>query len=189
MGYRSRARKTAEDRALQELFLSALRSRYGVTQSLRRTLEGVLTDLKAEDTRLGQALTETIRLLNAGEPVERAVKPLRNQGEIMRRLAAILVHAHQSSPEETQELLKELEDQARQARRLAERAQVTLTVTRATLQALVIANTAAMFVVALLPMWRAHYRDQPLTYIVATGLALVGVLYFRFKIKHQEESL
>lgn len=189
LGYRSQARRTTEDRALQELFLSALCSRYGVTQSLRRTLEGVLTDLSAEDTPLGQALAETIRLLNAGEPVEQAVQPLRDQSEIMRRLATILTHAHQSTPEETRDLLQEIAEQARKKRRLAERAKIALTVTRTTLKVLIVAVTTAVFLAAILPAWRRHYQAQPMSYIVASGIALVGVLYFRFRIKDLEDSL
>ena len=189
LGYRSQARKTAEDRALQELFLAALRSRYGITQSLRRTLEGVAKDLNVENSRLGQALADTIRLLQAGEPVEEAVRPLKTQGTILRRLATVLMHSDKTALEETEQLLEELEAQARAARRLAERAHVTLTVTRATLRVLMIANAAAMSLVAGLPLWRYHYRERPLTYVVATGLACAGVCYFRFKIKYLEERL
>jgi len=189
LGYSSQPRKTAEDRTLQELFLSALRSRYGITQSLRRTLQGVAEDLDAPDTSLGQALAEALRLLNAGEPVREAVKPLATQGEIMRRLTTILEHTHRTAREETEQLLEELEEQARQARRLAERAQVTLVVTRATLRVLTVANVTAMVTTAFLPLWRQHYRQQPAAYLVATGLACAGVCYFRFKIKNLEENL
>jgi hypothetical protein len=189
LGYYSQPRKTAEDRTLQELFLSALRSRYGITQSLRCTLQGVAEDLDAPDTSLGQALAKALRLLNAGEPVREAVKPLATQGEIMRRLTTILEHTHRTAREETEQLLEELEEQARQARRLAERAQVTLVVTRATLRVLTVANVTAMAAVALLPLWRQHYRQQPAAYLVSTGLAFAGVCYFRFKIKDLEENL
>ena len=189
LGYYSQPRKTAEDRALQEVFLSALRSRYGITQSLRRTLEGVAEDLDAAATALGQALNETLRLLQAGEPVQAAVKPLAEQGRVLRRLTTVLIHSARTAPRETQQLLAELEDQARQSRRRAERAHITLTVTRGTLRVLVVSNTTAAFLVALLPLWRAHYLAHPWTYMAATSLAFVGVLYFRFRIKHLEESL
>jgi hypothetical protein len=187
--YRSQPKRTAEDRAQQELFLSALRSRYGITQSLRRTLEGVLEDLDLSESTLHQTLTEVIRLLNAGEPVKKAVQPFATQGDTLRRLATILRHAHEATPEELRQLLNELVEQAVKARRLAERAQVTLTVTRTTLQALILANVTAMTLVTSLPLWRSYYLSRPSTYVAATGLGLAGVLYFRFKIKELEESL
>ncbi len=187
--YRSQPDRTAEDRAQQELFLSALRSRYGITQSLRRTLEGVLEDLDLSESPLYQTLTEVIRLLNAGEPVEKAVQPLTTQGETLRRLATILKHGHAATPKELRQLLDELVEQAIKSRRMAERAQVTLTVTRTTLRALLLANVTAMTLVTSLPLWRSYYMSRPSTYIVATTLGLAGVLYFRFKIKDLEESL
>jgi len=188
-GYRSQSNRTSEDRAQQELFLSALRSRYGITQSLRRTLEGVLEDLDLSESTLHQSVTEVIRLLNAGEPVKKAVKPLATQGETLRRLATILKHAHEATPEELRQLLDELVEQAVTGRRTAERAQITLAVTRTTLMALILANATAMTLVTSLPMWRSYYVSRPFTYIVATALALAGVLYFRFKIKDLEERL
>jgi hypothetical protein len=107
----------------------------------------------------------------------------------LRRLTTILERSNLAAQEETQVLLESLEEQARQSRRLAERARVALTVVRLTLRVLVAANATIVVAAAGLPTWRQHYLARPVTYVLGSGLALAGYVYFRFKIKYLEERL
>jgi hypothetical protein len=178
-----------ELRTEQELCLTSFRSRYAVDRSITRALEGVRADLDAPESALGRALDEATRRLRAGEPLEEALVPLSRQGTILQRLVTILERAEWASVAEAQTLLEELEEQARYARRLADRARVTLTLVRITLRVLVVANVTAMVVSALIPLWRSYYREHPLTYVAATLLGLLGFTYFALRLKHLEESL
>jgi hypothetical protein len=191
----SRPQVTAERRSEQELFLSALRSRYAVEQSLTAALDGAAADLAdadgppSEARPLVRAVHEAVRRLRIGETLEQALQPLASQGQTLRRLVTVLAKAPWSAAAETQVLLGELEESARGHRRLADRARVTLSVVRLTLWILLGANVAAGTVAALIPAWRDHYVAHPATYLVGTGLALAGFAYFAFKIKALEERL
>lgn len=176
-------------RAEQELFLSALRSRYAVEQSLAAALDGAAADLGEADGPLACSVRETVRRLRIGQPLEQALVPLTTQGQTLRRLVTVLSKAPWSAAAETQTLLGELEEDARRKRRLADRARVTLSVVRLTLTILVGANVTAAVLAALLPAWRAHYVAHPATYLAGTALALGGFAYFAFRIKALEERL
>jgi hypothetical protein len=185
----SRPGVTAHRRAEQELFLTALRSRYGVAQSLAAALEGAAGDLDAPDSQLALAVCESVRRLRVGEPVDGALAPLTAQGQTLRRLTTVLTKAPWSAAAETQALLAELEAGARAQRRLADRARVTLAVVRMTLWILVAANVTAALLGAAIPAWHRHYVAHPGTYVAGTGMALGGFAYFAFKIKALEERL
>ena len=176
-------------RAEQELFLSALRSRYAVEQSLAATLDGAAADLGQADGPLACAVRETVRRLRIGQTLDQALVPLTTQGQTLRRLVTVLSKAPWTAAAETQTLLGELEEDARRKRRLADRARITLSVVRLTLTILVGANVTAAVLAALLPAWRTHYVAHPATYMAGTGLALGGFAYFAFKIKALEERL
>jgi Flp pilus assembly protein TadB len=130
-----------------------------------------------------------VQRLYAGEELEKALQPLAAHSPLLRRLARILERSNLAARDETQVLLEALEDLARQNRRLAEQAHVTLTVVRLTLRILTVANATIIIAAALLPTWRRHYVAQPGTYVLGSGIALVGYGYFRFKIKHLQEQL
>lgn len=176
-------------RAEQELFLSALLSRYAVEQSLAAALDGAAADLGEADGPLACAVRETVRRLRIGQTLQQALVPLTTQGQTLRRLVTVLSKTPWSAAAETQTLLGELEEDARRKRRLADRARVTLSVVRLTLTILVGANVTAAVLAALLPAWRAHYVAHPATYLAGTGLALGGFAYFAFRIKALEERL
>jgi hypothetical protein len=176
-------------RAEQELFLSALRSRYAVEQSLAAALDGAAADLGEMGGPLARAAHEAVRRLRIGQPLEQALVPLTMQGQTLRRLVTVLSKSPWSAATETQTLLVELEEDARRKRRLADRARITLSVVRLTLTFLVGANVTAAVLAALLPAWRSHYVTHPATYLAGTGLALGGFTYFAFKIKALEERL
>jgi hypothetical protein len=187
--YGARPRVTPHLRAEQELFIGALRSRYAVEQSLTAALQGATSDLEDPLSPLAQAAGEVVRRLRLGEPGSAALAPLAAQGRSLRRLTTVLGKVPWSAAHETQALLAEIESEARRRRRLADRAQVTLTVLRLTLRVLIVTNTVAAVVAALLPAWRTHYLARPGTYLVGTALAVVGWGYFTFRIRTLEESL
>jgi hypothetical protein len=181
---------TADRRATAEVFLGAFRSRYTVSRSLGAALRGAVTDLGlAETDPLAQAVAQTVQRLYAGEEQGAALEGLGQYSPLCQRLVTILKRSDLAAQEETLALLETLEAQARQSRRLAERAQVALTVVRLTLHVLVAANSAALLLMPLLATWRRHYVADPLTYIAGSALALGGCGYFRFKIRRLEESL
>ncbi len=187
---RTASQHTAAHRATQELFLNALRSRYAVAHSLTQALSGAAEDLHAPAAPLVVAATATVRHLRAGVPLAQALAPVAAlDTTVMRRLATILARSDLAAEAETQALLEELEDQARLARRLADRAQVTLAATRTTLRVLVVAAVVLAALCAALPLWRAYYLARPGAYSAATGLTLCGYAYFAFKIKQLEASL
>lgn len=188
--YLSEAPATAADRALEEVFLAAFRSRYAVTRSLGAALRGAAEDLDVSaEHALSQAVRRAVQRLYAGEDLKTALEPLAAHSPLLRRLTTILERSNLAAQDETQDLLVALEEQARHRRRAAERARVTLTVVRLTLQVLVIANATIIVGASLLATWRWYYLAHPLTYMVGSGLALAGYTYFRFKIKHLEERL
>ena len=98
------------------------------------------------------------------------MRPLADHSPVLKRLTTILARSNLAAQAETQELLASLEEQARQSRRLAERAQVALTVVRLTLRVLVTANTVALALPSVLPTWRRHYLAHPLPYGVGLRL-------------------
>ncbi len=153
----ARPRVTADLRAEQELFLSALRSRYAVEQSLAAALDGAAADLGDPEGSLVLAAREAVRRLHIGQPLAEALVPLTTQGQTLRSLVTVLSKAPRSASAETETLLEELEESARGKRRLADRARVTLAVVRLTLWILVGANVTAATLGALLPTWHAHY--------------------------------
>jgi hypothetical protein len=187
VAYRTRSPRGAEVRAEAELFLTAFRSRYGVARSLAVALEGAAGDLEDEGSPLVRAAQESVRRLRASVPIEEALKPLGKQGGVLQRLATILARSGMASTAETRALLEDLEEQARRRRRQADRSQVTLSVVRITLRVLIAANVAGATASALIPSWRAHYAQAPLSYVFGTGMALAGWAYFAFKIKELEE--
>jgi Flp pilus assembly protein TadB len=188
--YLSEAPATAEERALEEVFLAAFRSRYSVSHSLGATLRGAAEDIAVDkEHHLSRVVQQTVQRLYAGEELEKALQPLAAHSPLLRRLARILERSNLAARDETQVLLEALEDLARQNRRLAEQAHVTLTVVRLTLRILTVANATIIIAAALLPTWRRHYVAQPGTYVLGSGIALVGYGYFRFKIKHLQEQL
>jgi hypothetical protein len=188
--YLSAAPATAEERSLAEVFLAAFRSRYAVSHSLGAALQGAAEDVfGAEEHPLLRTVQQTVQRLYAGEELAQALQPLAAHSPLFRRLARILERSNLAAQDETQVLLEALEDLARQNRRLAERAQVTLTVVRLTLRILTVANATIISAAALLPTWRRHYIAQPATYMLGSSIALAGYGYFRFKIKHLQEQL
>lgn len=188
--YLSEAPATAEERSLEEVFLAAFRSRYSVSHSLGVALRGSAEDISVAETHpLAQAVQQTVQRLYAGEELAKALEPLAAHSSLLRRLARILERSNLAAQDETQVLLAALEDLARQNRRLAERAHVTLTVVRLTLRILTAANATIIIAASLLPTWRRHYVAQPVTYVLGSSIALAGYVYFRFKIKHLQEQL
>ncbi len=186
----SEAHASADRRAIEEVFLGSFRSRYTVSRSLGAALRGAVSDLGLpEGDPLAQAVAQTVQRLYAGEEQGTALEQLGQYSQLCKRLVAILNRSDLAAQEETLTLLETLEEQARQSRRLAERARVAMTVVRLTLHVLVAANSAALLAIPLLPAWRRHYVTDPVTYIAGSALALAGFGYFRFKIKHLEESL
>ncbi len=181
---------TVTQRALHELFLNALRSRYAVAHSLTQALAGALEDLNEPTAPLVLAGQQVLRQLHAGTPLAQALMPFTTlDATVLQRLATVLARADMAAETETAALLGELEEQARHARRLADRAQVTLAATRTTLRVLVVAAVTLAFLCAVLPLWRSYYLARPGAYIAATLFALSGYGYFAFKIKALEDSL
>ncbi len=185
----ARPRVTLAGRAQQELFLSALHSRYAVAQSLAAALAGAALDLEDPTAELVLAVSESGRRVRLGLPLPLALRPLAVQGGLLQRLATVLSHAPGAAAAETHALLESLMAAARQQRHRAARAQVTLTVVRLTWRVLVTVNVLAAALSALLPAWRSYYLAHPTPYLLSTALALGGYGYLRFQSQALEDSL
>ncbi len=187
---RTARRQPVAERAAHELFLNALRSRYEVNRSLLQALQGAIADLDLPESQVTRAAQAVVQQLRAGTPVSEAVASLgRLPVSVLQQLAIILGRSELASETELRVLLAELEARARQARRLADRVQVTLATTRTTLYVLTVVAVTLASLAALLPLWRAYYVRQPSAYVAATLLALSGYAYFALKIQALEESL
>ena len=182
---------SAADRALEEVFLASFRSRYAVAPALSAALRGAGEDIKgiSQSAALSQALDVSVQRLSAGEPLSTALEALAETSPLLKRLTRILELSDVANAAATQALLTALEEQAQRNRRLAERAQVAMTVVQMTLRALVAANAVVISAVAFVASWREYYLAHPLLYMVGSGMALAGYSYFRARIKQLAEQL
>ena len=171
-----------------ETFAGALRSVFGVGQSVFVSLETAAEDL--EEGGLRSAVEETVRRYRADADAGKALSALREVGwPLLDRLVIVLGQVGWSDGETVREALANLEERVRQQRQLQDRAQTVLTLSQLTLRVLQAANLAALGVVTLLPMWRDFYAARPLALVAATGMTLAGSWYFVGEIRRMGELL
>lgn len=177
-----------QDLRAMEVFVGTLRSVFVVGQSIFNSLELAAENLDAGPLR--SAVAEAVRRyrgdLNTTEALT-ALKSLR--WTHLSRLAIILEQIGQADESTVRATLLDLEGRVRTARRIRDRANTVLTLSRMTLRVLQAANLIALIAVTLLPAWRAFYGENPFALIAATGMALAGSAYFAIEMNRMEQAV
>jgi hypothetical protein len=177
-----------EDLRALEAFIASLRSVFAVGQSVFVSLETAAQDL--DEGPLRRAALEAGRRYRADLDARQALAALSEVGwPCLDRLTLVLGEVGRADGETVREALLSLEEGTHATRRLQDRAQTVLTLTRLTLRVLQAANLAALAAVTLLPLGRAFYAARPLALVAATGMALAGSWYFAGEIKRMEALL
>jgi hypothetical protein len=192
----SRQRAARENLLELETFIGALRSVFGVGQSVFVSLETAAEDLEASpragrgEGELRSAVEESVRRYRVDADAGKALSALREVGwPLLDRLVIVLGQVGWSDEETVRQALANLEERVRQQRQLQDRAQTVLTLSQLTLRVLQAANLAALGVVTLLPMWCDFYAARPLALVAATGMTLAGSWYFVGEIRRMGELL
>jgi hypothetical protein len=177
-----------EDLRALETFIAALRSVFGVEQSVFGALRSAVEGL--DESPLRRAVETAIRRYDSGQDLEEALGALR-EAELpqLSRLAVVLGRAGYADNEAIRRALLDLEENTRRARQLRDRAQTVLTLTTITLRILQAANIAAVVAVTLIPMWREFYAARPAALVAGSGAAFAASAYFAGEIRRIEDLL
>ncbi len=176
-----------EDLRALEVFVSTLRSVFAVGQSIINALELAAEQLDAGplQTTVLDAVQRYRADLNTTEALA-VLKTLR--WTQLSRLALVLDQIGHADEAAIRAALLDLEGRVRTARRLRDRANTVLTLSRLTLRVLQAANLTALIAVTLLPAWHTFYGANPVGLIAATGMALAGSAYFVIEMNRMEQA-
>ncbi len=167
--------------------MSTLRSVFAVGQSIINALELAAEQLDAGplQTTVLDAVQRYRADLNTTEALA-VLKTLR--WTHLSRLALVLDQIGHADEAAIRAALLDLEGRVRTARRLRDRANTVLTLSRLTLRVLQAANLTALIAVTLLPAWHTFYGANPVGLIAATGMALAGSAYFVIEMNRMEQQ-
>ena len=167
-----------EDLRALEVFVSTLRSVFAVGQSIINALELAAEQLDAGP--LQATVLDAVHRYRADLNTTEALAVLKSlRWTHLSRLALVLDQIGHADEAAIRSALLDLEGRVRTARRLRDRANTVLTLSRLTLRVLQAANLTALIAVTLLPAWHTFYGTNPFGLIAATGMALAGQRVFR----------
>lgn len=176
-----------EDLRALEVFVSTLRSVFAVGQSIINALE--LAAEQLDEGALKTTVLDAVQRYRADLNTTEALTVLKSlRWTHLSRLALVLDQIGHADEAAIRAALLDLEGRVRTARRLRDRANTVLTLSRLTLRVLQAANLTALMAVTLLPAWRAFYGANPFGLIAATGMALAGSAYFVIEMNRMEQQ-
>ncbi len=177
---------SADLRAL-EVFVSTLRSVFAVGQSIINALE--LAAEQLDEGALKTTVLNAVQRYRADLNTAEALAVLKSlRWTHLSRLALVLDQIGHADEAAIRSALLDLEGRVRTARRLRDRANTVLTLSRLTLRVLQATNLTALIAVTLLPAWHAFYGANPVGLIAATGMALTGSAYFVIELNRMEQA-
>ena len=170
-----------------EVFISTLRSIFSAGQSITNALDIAAQNLEAG--LLQQTVAEAVRRYRSEPDLGVALQVLRTlRWPVVTRLALVLEQVGRANPETVERALSDLEGRVRVSRRLRDRANTVLTVSRLTLRVLQGANLLALVAVTMLPTWHQFYDAHPFGLMAATGMVLAGSAYFVLEMNRLEHN-
>lgn len=176
-----------EDLRALEVFVSTLRSVFAVGQSIINALELAAEQLDAGS--LKTTVLDAVQRYRADLNTTEALAVLKSlRWTHLSRLALVLDQIGHADEAAIRSALLDLEGRVRTARRLRDRANTVLTLSRLTLRVLQAANLTALIAVTLLPAWHTFYGANPFGLIAATGMALAGSAYFVIEMNRMEQA-
>ena len=176
-----------EDLRALEVFVSTLRSVFAVGQSIINALELAAEQLDAGSLKI--IVLDAVQRYRADLNTTEALAVLKALcWTHLSRLALVLAQIGHADEAAIRAALLDLEGRVRTARRLRDRANTVLTLSRLTLRVLQAANLTALIAVTLLPAWHAFYGANPVGLIAATGMALAGSAYFVIEMNRMEQQ-
>ncbi len=176
-----------EDLRALEVFVSTLRSVFAVGQSIINALELAAEQLDAG--ALKTTVLDAVQRYRADLNTTEALAVLKSlRWTQLSRLALVLDQIGHADEAAIRAALLDLEGRVRTARRLRDRANTVLTLSRLTLRVLQAANLTALIAVTLLPAWHIFYGANPVGLIAATGMALAGSAYFVIEMNRMEQQ-
>ena len=176
-----------EDLRALEVFVSTLRSVFAVGQSIINALELAAEQLDAGS--LKTTVLDSVQRYRADLNTTEALAVLKSlRWTHLSRLALVLDQIGHADETAIRSALLDLEGRVRTARRLRDRANTVLTLSRLTLRVLQAANLTALIAVTLLPAWHTFYGANPVGLIAATGMALAGSAYFVIEMNRMEQA-
>ena len=176
-----------EDLRALEVFVSTLRSLFAVGQSIINALE--LAAEQLDDGALKTTVLDAVQRYRADLNTTEALAVLKSlRWTHLSRLALVLDQIGHADEAAIRAALLDLEGRVRTARRLRDRANTVLTLSRLTLRVLQAANLTALIAVTLLPAWHTFYGANPFGLIAATGMALAGSAYFVIEMNRMEQQ-